>query len=144
MKQRICEGLKELAIKFECGRNKYLGINQELYGIIRESGIAYNIAMFNEKMSELVIAIARILSDNQYWPDYVVCPGETLQEEMEEHGMTIEEVASLAGMSTGDIEEILSGDLPITPSIASSLESVTGIPARLWLNLEDLYRGYSI
>ena len=73
-------------------------------------------------------------------PDYAVVPGLTLQETLEELGMTQRELASRSGLSPKTINRIVKGDDPITPETANKLELVTGVPASLWNNLEKRYR----
>ena len=67
-------------------------------------------------------------------------PGEHLQEEMESRGITPESLADGLGLTTQALEEIFCGERPITPQTASAVESLLGIPASLWLNMEASYR----
>ncbi|MGD8453008.1 MAG: HigA family addiction module antitoxin [Phycisphaerae bacterium] len=73
-------------------------------------------------------------------PDYAVAPGETLQETIASLGMTQRDLAVRAGMAPKTINEIIKGKAPITPDTAVALERVTGVPARMWNNLEANYR----
>jgi HTH-type transcriptional regulator/antitoxin HigA len=75
-----------------------------------------------------------------YEPDYAVAPGATLQETIESLGMTQRELALRTGMAPKTINEIINGKAPITPDTAVLLERVTGVPARMWNNLESNYR----
>ena len=68
-------------------------------------------------------------------PDYKVPPGETLQEVMDHM-----EIVEIQGLSTQVTKGLLEGTQEITSEIAQMLESVTKIPARLWINLEINYR----
>ncbi|MGD0088807.1 MAG: HigA family addiction module antitoxin [Planctomycetota bacterium] len=74
--------------------------------------------------------------DLVYEPDYVVPPGDTLQEMLEARGMVPADLAKLTGLTTEALDEILGGRAPITPATASSLESVFGVPAGFWINLQ--------
>ena len=67
-------------------------------------------------------------------------PGEHLQEEMEFRGISLEEFAKGLGITVQAVQEIFSGERPITPKTASAIETHLGIPAILWLNLEASYR----
>jgi len=85
---------------------------------------------------------------NQYTPDYVSPPGETLLETLEAIGMTLVEPAERTGespktmqMST-PINEIVKGIAPITPETALQFERVLGVPARFWNNRERQYREF--
>jgi len=73
-------------------------------------------------------------------PDYAVPPGQTLEEVIESLGMTQKELALRTGLTEQSIIRILSGEQPITYDTAIKLEMVTAVPARMWNNLEMLYR----
>lgn len=79
---------------------------------------------------------------NQYTPDYVSPPGETLQEILEERGMTQAELAERTGRPKKTINEIINGKAAITPETALQLELVLGISASFWNNRERQYREY--
>lgn len=73
-------------------------------------------------------------------PDYAVAPGETLSETLESLGMTQRDLAVRTGMATKTINEIVKGKAPITPDTSVLLERVTGVPSRMWNNLETNFR----
>jgi HTH-type transcriptional regulator / antitoxin HigA len=75
-------------------------------------------------------------------PDWVIAPGETLKEWMEDNRIpSASTMGVMCGrMPTELVEGILAGRTKITEPIAQGLQLGTGIPARLWLNLEGLYR----
>lgn len=77
---------------------------------------------------------------NQYTPDYVSPPGETLQEILEERGMSQAELAERTGRPKKTINEIINGKAAITPETALQLERVLGIPASFWNHRERQYR----
>jgi HTH-type transcriptional regulator / antitoxin HigA len=77
---------------------------------------------------------------NQYTPDYVSPPGETLLEILEEQGMSQAELAERTGRPKKTINEIINGKATITPETALQLERVLGIPASFWNNRERQYR----
>jgi len=72
--------------------------------------------------------------------DYAVPPGETLQELLEERGMSQRELALRAGLSPKHVNKLLHGLVPLSADVAVRLERVTGTPARLWNSLEASYR----
>ncbi len=80
--------------------------------------------------------------NNEYTPDVVSPPGETLLEKLKEIGMTQAELANRMGRPKKTINEIIKGKASITPETALQLERVLGIPARFWNNREQLYRQY--
>lgn len=69
-----------------------------------------------------------------------VPPGETLAEQLENRGMSLKDFVDSMDMPENTIEDLLRGDIQLTPSIASRLEIALGIPASFWLNYESLYR----
>lgn len=73
-------------------------------------------------------------------PDYAVAPGETLRETMDELGMSQVALAYWSGMAPETIKAVLDGTEPITPMVAIRLSIATGMPIRMWLNLEANYR----
>lgn len=75
-----------------------------------------------------------------YEPDYAVPPGESLKETIEALGMKQRDLAARTGMATKTINQIIKGKAPITPDTAILFERVTGVPARMWNNLESNYR----
>lgn len=77
---------------------------------------------------------------NQYQPDYVSSPGETLEETLEHIGMTQVELSERTGLHKKTINEIIKGKAPLTAETALILERVLGVPAGLWNNLERNYR----
>ena len=81
--------------------------------------------------TEKGIAIAR---------EVISCPGDTLAEHLEYTGMTQAELADRMGRSKKTINDIIQGKAQITPETALQLESVVGIPADFWMELERRYR----
>jgi len=73
-------------------------------------------------------------------PDYAVPPGRTLQETIDALGMGQRDLAIRAGLSCKHINQIIQGVAPLTYETAVRLEPVTGVPARMWNNLETHYR----
>ncbi len=81
-------------------------------------------------------------TQNQYFPESVPHPGETLAEKLDEMEMGPKEFALRTGKPDKTISAILKGESAITPDMAIQFESVTKIPARLWLNLQRSYDEY--
>lgn len=73
-------------------------------------------------------------------PTYAVPPGRTLQETIDALGMGQRDLATRAGLSPKHINQIINGVAPISHETAVRLEQVTGVPARMWNNLEVNYR----
>ncbi len=81
-------------------------------------------------------------AQNQYTPDYVAPPGETLLEMLEERNMTQAELAERMGRPRKTINEIINGKAAITPDTAIQLERVFGVPTRFWSQLEQNYQDF--
>ena len=77
---------------------------------------------------------------NEYMPDSVSPPGETLIETLERLEMSQTELAKRMGRPIKTLNEIIKGKAAITPETALQLEKVLRIPARFWNNRERLYR----
>ena len=79
-------------------------------------------------------------SNPRLFSDLPIPPGENLAEEMEARGMSLEELASLLGMSEQFVADIIRGEQPITAEIASGLEKAISVRAGFWTGLEANYR----
>lgn len=79
---------------------------------------------------------------NQYVPDHVSPPGETLGETLEFQGMSQAELAQRTGRAKKTINEIVKGKARITPQIALELEHVLAVPAGFWNMRESQYQEY--
>lgn len=77
---------------------------------------------------------------NQYEPDFVTPPGETLEDVLDERGISQAALAERMGRTPKMINEIIKGKAPITEETALQLERVLGIPAQFWNNRERIYR----
>jgi len=75
-----------------------------------------------------------------YDPDYAVAPGETLKETIDALGIDQKELSKRTELSPKHINQITKGIAPISQDTAIRLERVTGVPARMWNNLEANYR----
>jgi len=76
---------------------------------------------------------------NEYMPDYVSPPGETLMEVLESRSMAQSELAERTGRTPKLINEIIKGKAPISPETAIQLERVLSIPASFWNNRQRRY-----
>ncbi|MBF0539495.1 MAG: HigA family addiction module antidote protein [Nitrospirae bacterium] len=76
----------------------------------------------------------------RYEPDYAVSPGEVLQERLEAMGMNQAEFARRCQISPQIINQIIHGRHRVTAEIAIRFESITGVSANVWSNLEVAYQ----
>lgn len=77
---------------------------------------------------------------NEYQPDVVTPPGQTLQEILDTTGMTKAELAERIGKTPKHVGDIIKHGAPITPATAMELEKALGTPAGFWNNRERRYR----
>lgn len=74
-------------------------------------------------------------------PDWCIHPGTTLRDWREENGLGTKAAATCCGRMPVDLyERVEAGTKRISIPIADGLAHGTGIPARLWLNLEVNFR----
>jgi HTH-type transcriptional regulator / antitoxin HigA len=73
-------------------------------------------------------------------PDWLVKPGDTIADVLEERGWTQTELAKRTGFTTKHIHQLLKGDAPITQETAAKLEKVLGSTVRFWVGLDTQYR----
>lgn len=72
-------------------------------------------------------------------PDWVVAPGETLDEWFTEVGLPLS-VCEHYGIKRRTLDRIIAGSQPITPKLAQQLCNLTQIGAPMWLALEHNFR----
>lgn len=75
-----------------------------------------------------------------YEPDYVVAPGQVLEDYMNGRYISRNELARRTGMSLELIENLLSGQAILDSDIAGKFEKVFDLKATVWLRMEDCYR----
>jgi addiction module HigA family antidote len=74
---------------------------------------------------------------NEFDPDFVSTPGETLLEILQARGMAQSELAARTGRTSKLINEIVMGKATITSDTAIQLERALGIPAGFWNNRQQ-------
>ena len=75
---------------------------------------------------------------NEYRPDYCSHPGETLEELLDEKGISVVVLDSYIHVGENRIYEILDGNASIA-GIAALLEPVLGVSAIFWLRRQEQY-----
>jgi len=68
------------------------------------------------------------------------CPGDTIQEHLDEIKMSQAKLAERLGRSIPKLNELIKGKAPLTKDTATKLEYVLDIPAKFWLSLERSYQ----
>lgn len=69
-----------------------------------------------------------------------VSPGATIKEQLNSRHMSQKEFAIRMDMSEKHISHLINGKVELTFDVAQRLESVLGIPAKVWSELELRYR----
>lgn len=72
--------------------------------------------------------------------DYATPPGEVLAEWLEENGVSQVQLARNLGKSAKFVNQIVNGVAVLSAQTATELETVTGVSARLWAQMEACYR----
>ena len=67
-------------------------------------------------------------------------PGATIREQLKDRGMSQKEFAARMDLSEKHISKLINGEVQLTPEVAVRLETVLGVPAKFWNNLEAIYR----
>ena len=67
-------------------------------------------------------------------------PGSTIREQLLDRGMMQKEFALRMNLSEKHISRLITGQVELTYEVALRLESVLGVPAQFWNNLEAIYR----
>ena len=71
--------------------------------------------------------------------DYIIHPGETLAEVIEDRNMTQRELAVRTGMTEKHISTVIHGQKSISAAFARKLEYALGIETSFWMNLQANY-----
>ena len=78
--------------------------------------------------------------ENEYNPDYISIPGETLKEILSERKISSNDFARQTAIPLKTLKEIFLGINSITPEIALKLEKALMTPASFWIAREKQYR----
>ena len=71
--------------------------------------------------------------------EYIIHPGETLEEVLESRAMSQRELAIRTGVSEKHISTVIHAQKPISATFARKLEYALGIEASFWMNLQANY-----
>lgn len=71
--------------------------------------------------------------------DFIIHPGETLTEVLQDRKMSQKELAIKTGVSEKYISAVISGQQNISSSFANKLEYALGIEKEFWMNLQANY-----
>ena len=79
------------------------------------------------------------MSNLKIYDEYIIAPGETIEELLECNSMTQLDLADKTGINKKTINEIIKGKAPISTVTALKLEYVFNIPASFWNNRQRRY-----
>lgn len=71
--------------------------------------------------------------------DYIIHPGETLEEILQDRNMSQKELAIRTGVTEKHVSTVLHGQKNISPAFARKLEFALGIESAFWMNLQSNY-----
>jgi len=78
----------------------------------------------------------------EYKGEAASAPGDTLRETLDAIGMSQSDLSRRTGLTPKTISGIINGKEPLSHQTALQLETVLGVPASLWNNLERQYQEY--
>jgi plasmid maintenance system antidote protein VapI/Zn-dependent peptidase ImmA (M78 family) len=78
--------------------------------------------------------------NNDFQPDWISAPGDTIADILEERDLPQAEFARRIGHTLSEARGLLEGREPITPELATKLQHVLGASATFWINRETQYR----
>jgi HTH-type transcriptional regulator / antitoxin HigA len=79
---------------------------------------------------------------NEYFPQTALHPCVSLNEKLDEMGMSRKEFALRTGKPEQTIIAVLKGESSVTPEMAILFENVTKIPAHFWVNKQARYNEF--
>ena len=82
----------------------------------------------------------KLVPRNQYIPDWVSPPGDTIADSMEELGISAEQAQEQLGLSPDELTYLLEGRLEIDQPLTVKLAAAFGANALFWENRELNYR----
>jgi len=77
---------------------------------------------------------------NTYTPDYVIHPGEYLEEVLEARRIKKRDFAERAGLSVKSVSQIINGKALYSPDVSLTFEKILDVKAELWMNMAESYQ----
>ncbi|MGL4162407.1 helix-turn-helix transcriptional regulator, partial [Escherichia coli] len=75
-----------------------------------------------------------------FQPDWVSPPGDTIIDLMDEHGLSGEELSKRIGLSLIRGQQLLEGKIRLNESLACKLEELFNVSTDFWIKREVAYR----
>jgi HTH-type transcriptional regulator/antitoxin HigA len=80
------------------------------------------------------------MTKNEFLPDWVSAPGDTIADILQEHELSEAEFARRIGQTPEVVKDLLQGRSTITIAIARQLEKVLGASVEFWMSRDFQYR----
>ncbi|WP_221050790.1 ImmA/IrrE family metallo-endopeptidase [Shewanella carassii] len=77
-------------------------------------------------------------------PDWVSPPGDTIVGLLDEFGFSVEELGRRIGLPRNKTDKLISGDVSIEDHIAYRLESTFNVPSQFWLSRDEIYQNFKM
>lgn len=81
------------------------------------------------------------MRDDEFTPDWVSPPGDTIADALDERGISLVSFAKAAGYTRRQVGALIRGEATITPDTARVLTSTLGGSIEFWISRESQYRG---
>ncbi len=78
--------------------------------------------------------------DDNFEPDWVSPPGDTVRDLLEERALLLSDLALSLKLSIEEVSGLLSGTLPLSETIAINLEGLFSVSRQFWITREQHYR----
>ncbi len=79
------------------------------------------------------------MSNKDLTPFVATHPGEMIRDELKERGMTQKQLSEEMGIKPSVLSETINGKRSVSKNVAIALEKTLGIPAEIWMNLQNQY-----
>ena len=80
-----------------------------------------------------------IMNKKAITPFVATHPGEMIKDELKERHITQKQLAEETGIKPSVLSETINGKRPVSLNVAVALEKALGIPADIWMNLQNQY-----
>lgn len=79
------------------------------------------------------------MNKKNYTPFAATHPGEMIKDELKERGLSQKQLAAQTGIKPSVISETVNGKRSVSLNVAVALEKALGIPADIWMNMQNQY-----
>lgn len=79
------------------------------------------------------------MNNKDLTPFVATHPGEMIRDELKERGMTQKRLAEEMSVKPSVLSETINGKRSVSKNVAIALEKALGIPAEIWMNLQNQY-----